>query len=39
MLSGCRLRIGLHTDECELVDGKATDIAVHIGARIAEAAD
>jgi hypothetical protein len=37
MLSGCRLRIGLHTDECELVDEEATDLAVPIGARIAEA--
>jgi class 3 adenylate cyclase len=35
---GLALRIGLHTGECELVDGKVTGIAVHIGARIAEAA-
>ena len=35
---GLSLRIGLHTGECELVDGKVTGIAVHIGARIAEAA-
>jgi class 3 adenylate cyclase len=36
---GLRLRIGLHTGECELVDGKVTGIAVHIGARIAGAAE
>ena len=36
---GLSLRIGLHTGECELVDGKVTGIAVHIGARIAEAAE
>ena len=36
---GLSLRIGLHTGECEIVDGKVTGIAVHIGARIAEAAE
>jgi class 3 adenylate cyclase len=36
---GLSLRIGIHTGECELVDGKVTGIAVHIGARIAEAAE
>ena len=28
------VRAGLHTGECELVDGKAGGIAVHIGARV-----
>jgi class 3 adenylate cyclase len=36
---GLSLRIGLHTGECELVDGKVAGIAVHIGARIAETAE
>jgi len=35
---GLELRAGLHTGECELIDGKVGGIAVHIGARIAEAA-
>jgi class 3 adenylate cyclase len=30
-----QVRAGLHTGECELVDGKAGGIAVHIGARVA----
>jgi class 3 adenylate cyclase len=29
----------LHTGECEEVDGKIGGIAVHIGARVAEAAE
>jgi class 3 adenylate cyclase len=29
------IRAGLHTGECELVDGKAAGIAVHLGARVA----
>jgi class 3 adenylate cyclase len=29
------VRSGLHTGECELVDGKITGIAVHTGARVA----
>ena len=29
------IRAGLHTGECELVDGKASGIAVHTGARVA----
>jgi class 3 adenylate cyclase len=29
------VRAGLHTGECELVDGKVGGIAVHIGARVA----
>jgi pimeloyl-ACP methyl ester carboxylesterase len=35
---GVPVRIGLHTGECELVDGKLGGIAVHIGARIASEA-
>jgi class 3 adenylate cyclase len=30
-----RVRAGLHTGECELVDGKMGGIAVHVGARVA----
>ena len=33
------VRAGLHTGECELVDGKAGGIAVHIGARVASLAE
>jgi len=29
------VRAGLHTGECELVDGKVAGIAVHTGARVA----
>jgi class 3 adenylate cyclase len=32
---GLEIRAGLHTGECELVDGKVAGIAVHTGARIA----
>jgi class 3 adenylate cyclase len=32
---GLMVRSGLHTGECELVDGKVGGIAVHIGARVA----
>jgi class 3 adenylate cyclase len=32
---GIELRSGLHTGECELVDGKIGGIAVHTGARVA----
>jgi class 3 adenylate cyclase len=32
---GLELRAGLHTGECELVDGKVAGIAVNIGARVA----
>ena len=28
------VRVGLHTGECEVMDGKITGIAVHIGARV-----
>jgi class 3 adenylate cyclase len=31
---GLHVRAGLHTGECEVVDGKVTGIAVHIGARV-----
>ena len=36
---GLRVRIGIHTGECELVDGKPAGLAVIIGARIAANAD
>jgi class 3 adenylate cyclase len=32
---GIHVRSGLHTGECELVDGKISGIAVHTGARVA----
>jgi pimeloyl-ACP methyl ester carboxylesterase len=32
---GLEVRAGLHTGECQLVDGKFGGIAVHIGARVA----
>jgi class 3 adenylate cyclase len=35
---GLDVRAGLHTGECELVDGKVRGIAVHIGARVANEA-
>ena len=35
---GLDLRAGVHTGECELVDGKLAGIAVHTGARVAAAA-
>jgi class 3 adenylate cyclase/pimeloyl-ACP methyl ester carboxylesterase len=35
---GLQVRAGLHTGECEVVDGKVSGIAVHIGARVAAAA-
>jgi class 3 adenylate cyclase len=35
---GIEVRAGIHTGECELVDGKATGIAVTIGARVASTA-
>jgi class 3 adenylate cyclase len=31
---GIQVRAGLHTGECETVDGKVGGIAVHIGARV-----
>jgi class 3 adenylate cyclase len=35
---GLQIRAGLHTGECELIDGKIGGIAVHIGARVAASA-
>lgn len=35
---GLEVRAGLHTGECEVMDGKVGGIAVHIGARVAEEA-
>jgi class 3 adenylate cyclase len=32
---GLEVRAGLHTGECEVVDGKVAGIAVHTGARVA----
>ncbi|PSL80359.1 hypothetical protein C7T35_32880 [Variovorax sp. WS11] len=32
---GVSLRVGIHTGECEVLDGKVCGIAVHLGARIA----
>ena len=36
---GLEIRAGLHTGECERVDGKLGGIAVSIGARVAAGAD
>jgi class 3 adenylate cyclase len=36
---GIEIRAGLHTGECELIDGKASGVAVHTGARIAALAE
>lgn len=36
---GLEVRVGLHTGECELVDGKVAGIAVHTGARVAACAE
>ncbi|HEY6961364.1 MAG TPA: adenylate/guanylate cyclase domain-containing protein [Gaiellaceae bacterium] len=35
---GLEIRAGLHTGECELVEGKVAGIAVHTGARVASLA-
>ena len=35
---GLEVRAGLHTGECEQIDGKVGGIAVHIGARVAKEA-
>ena len=35
---GIRVRSGVHAGECEVVDGRVSGIAVHVGARIAAAA-
>jgi class 3 adenylate cyclase len=36
---GIHVRVGLHTGECEVADGKVAGIAVSIGARIAATAE
>jgi class 3 adenylate cyclase len=36
---GRSIRIGIHTGECDLVDGKLAGLAVNIGARVAAQAD
>jgi pimeloyl-ACP methyl ester carboxylesterase/class 3 adenylate cyclase len=36
---GLEVRAGLHTGECEIIDGKIGGIAVHIGARVAKRAE
>jgi pimeloyl-ACP methyl ester carboxylesterase len=36
---GLEVRAGLHTGECELVEGKVAGIAVHTGARVASHAE
>jgi pimeloyl-ACP methyl ester carboxylesterase/class 3 adenylate cyclase len=36
---GLQVRAGLHTGECEVVEGKVGGIAVHIGARVAAQAE
>jgi class 3 adenylate cyclase len=36
---GLEVRTGLHTGECELTGGRVSGIAVHIGARVASAAN
>jgi class 3 adenylate cyclase len=35
---GLQLRAGVHTGECEMLEGKLSGIAVHIGARVASKA-
>jgi class 3 adenylate cyclase len=35
---GVEVRIGLHTGECEVVDGRLRGVAVHIGARVGSTA-
>jgi class 3 adenylate cyclase len=32
---GIRVRMGIHTGECEVLEGRVSGIAVHVGARIA----
>ncbi len=36
---GLPLRVGVHTGECEIVDGDVLGIAVHVGARLADLAE
>jgi class 3 adenylate cyclase len=35
---GIRIRVGIHTGECEVLEGEVSGIAVHVGARIAASA-
>jgi class 3 adenylate cyclase len=35
---GVEIRVGMHTGECEIVDGKLRGMAVHIGARVGSSA-
>jgi class 3 adenylate cyclase len=35
---GIEIRVGLHTGECELIEGEVGGVAVHIGARVAASA-
>jgi len=35
---GLQVRVGVHTGECEVLDGKLVGVAVHVGARVAAAA-
>ena len=35
---GLNIRAGIHTGECEMLDGRVSGIAVHVGARIAACA-
>lgn len=37
-LLGIQVRAGVHTGECEVLDGKPVGVAVHVGARVAAAA-
>ena len=36
---GLELRAGIHTGECELVDGKPAGLSVHVGARVSARAE
>ena len=36
---GIEVRAGLHTGECEIIDGKVGGMAVNIGARVASTVD
>jgi class 3 adenylate cyclase/pimeloyl-ACP methyl ester carboxylesterase len=36
---GLELRTGIHTGECELVDGKPAGLSVHVGARVCSRAE
>jgi class 3 adenylate cyclase len=36
--TGLEVRAGLHTGECEVMDGRVGGVAVHIGARVASEA-